>query len=99
MAMHFDDEKLTAYVLGELDDAEREAIEQAIQNDPDAQRSALEDQAGEEIQAIDEDFILALEHGMPPAGGIGIGVDRLVMLLTDKAHIREVILFPTMRPE
>jgi lysyl-tRNA synthetase, class II len=69
------------------------------QNDPLAQRKALEAQAGEEVQKIDEDFLLALEHGMPPAGGMGLGIDRLVILLTGAASIRDVILFPSMRPE
>lgn len=66
-------------------------------NDPDAQRSRLEHQAGEEIQKIDEDFLLALEHGMPPAGGVGIGIDRLVMMLTGAASIRDVVLFPQLK--
>ena len=69
------------------------------QNDPGVQRRMLEIQAGAETQKIDEDFLLALEHGMPPAGGLGIGIDRLVILLTGAANIRDVILFPTLAPE
>ena len=69
------------------------------QNDPLEQRRALEAQAGEEVQKIDEDFLSALEHGMPPAGGMGMGIDRLVILLTGAASIRDVILFPSMKPD
>jgi len=68
------------------------------QNDPDVQRQMFETQAGEEQQKIDTDFLLALEHGMPPAGGMGIGIDRLCMLLTSADSIRDVILYPQLRP-
>ncbi|PTY03274.1 lysine--tRNA ligase [Opitutaceae bacterium EW11] len=68
------------------------------QNDPFVQRQMFEAQAGEEKQNIDEDFLRALEHGMPPAGGMGVGIDRLAILLTGAESIRDVILFPQLRP-
>ncbi len=67
-------------------------------NDPLVQRERLEHQSGGETQKLDDDFLTALEYGMPPAGGIGIGIDRLVMMLTGVESIRDVILFPHMRP-
>jgi lysyl-tRNA synthetase class 2 len=68
-------------------------------NDPMVQRQRLLEQAGEETQKLDEEFLLALEHGMPPAGGFGVGIDRLVMLLTGAESIRDVILFPLLKPK
>ncbi len=67
------------------------------QNDPIIQRQMLEDQVGEEIQNLDEDFLTAMEHGMPPAGGMGVGIDRLVILLTAAENIRDTVLFPTLK--
>jgi lysyl-tRNA synthetase class 2 len=68
------------------------------QNDPIIQRKMFVEQVGEEVQDMDTDFLNALEHGMPPAGGMGLGIDRLIILLTGAESIRDTILFPSLKP-
>ncbi len=90
--------RFEAFVAGhELGNAYTELNDPAVQ-EANLRRSLAGERKDETMAVLDEDFVLALEYGMPPAGGLGIGVDRLVMLLTDSTSIRDVILFPLQRP-
>ncbi len=93
-------ERLTPIIGGrEIAEAYSELVDPEDQRRRFAAQAARRAAGDEEAMALDEDFLRALGHGLPPTGGIGLGIDRLTMLLTDKTNIREVVLFPALRPE
>lgn len=93
-------ERFELYIGGmEISNGFSELNDPAVQADRFRQQLAARESGDAEAHRFDADYVTALEHGMPPAGGIGIGIDRLTMLFTDRASIRDVILFPLLRPE
>merc|ERR1712000_636903 len=93
-------ERFELFVMGkEVCNAYTELNEPRIQRERFEQQASAKSQGDDEAQLVDENYCTALEYGLPPTGGWGIGFDRLTMLLTDNINIKEVILFPAMKPD